>query len=117
MMMPNLAPALIPSLSPAKHGAEKHFLGKVVLRVRQRIRDNQALNELHKLDERDLDDILGELVLRARQQIRYHRALQELRKLDDRDLDDINIARADFPELAWRHATGAEPLARWRGGS
>ena len=111
-MMPNPAPALILSLSPAKHDTEKHFLGKVVLWVRQQIRYNQALNELHKLDERDLDDILGELVLRARQRIRYHRALQELRKLDDRDLDDINVARVDFPELAWRHATGAEPLRR-----
>ena len=30
-MMPNLAPALILSLSPAKHDTEKHFLGKVVL--------------------------------------------------------------------------------------
>ncbi len=88
------------------------FLGKVVPWVRQQIRCNQALNELHKLDERDLDDILSELVLRARRQIRYHRALQELRKLDDRDLDDINVARVDFPELAWRHATGAEPLRR-----
>ena len=111
-MMPNLAPALILSLSPAKHDTEKHFLGKVVLWVRQQIRYNQALNELHKLDERDLDDILSELVLRARQRIRYHRALQELRKLDDRDLDDINVARVDLPELAWRHATGAEPLRR-----
>ena len=79
-MMPNLAPALILSLSPAKHDTEKHFLGKVVLWVRQQIRYNQALNELHKLD--------------------------------DRDLDDINVARVDFPELAWRHATGAEPLRR-----
>ena len=51
-MMPNLAPALILSLSPAKHDTEKHFLGKVVLWVRQQIRYNQALNELHKLDER-----------------------------------------------------------------
>ena len=79
-MMPNLAPALILSLSPAKHDTEKHFLGKVVLWVRQQIRYNQTLNELHKLDERDLDD--------------------------------INVARVDFPELAWRHATGAEPLRR-----
>ena len=31
------------------------------------------------------------------------------------DLDDINIARADFPELAWRHATGAEPLMHAHG--
>ena len=51
-------------------------------------------------------------MLWARQKIRYHRALNELHRLDDRDLDDINIARIDFPELAWRHATGAAPLAR-----
>ncbi len=61
------------------------------------------------------EGFLGKLILRARQQIRYHRALHELSRLDDRDLDDINIARADFPELAWRHATGAEPLARLHG--
>ena len=78
--MLNLAFALIPSLGPDPRDAEEGFLGK--------------------------------LVLWARQRIRYHRALQELRKLDDRDLDDINVARVDFPELAWRHATGAEPLRR-----
>ncbi len=61
------------------------------------------------------EGFLGQLILRARQQIHYHRALHELSRLDDRDLDDINIARADFPELAWRHATGAEPLARLHG--
>ena len=27
----------------------------------------------------------------------------------------IGIARVDFPELAWRHAIGAEPLSRVRG--
>ena len=32
--------------------------------------------------------------------------------LDDRDLDDIAIVRIDFPELAWRHATGGAPLTR-----
>ena len=36
----------------------------------------------------------------------------ELRRLDDRDLDDLDLARVDFPELAWRHATGAPPLTR-----
>jgi uncharacterized protein YjiS (DUF1127 family) len=54
-------------------------------------------------------------VLGARRRIRYRRALDELHRLDDRDLDDLNLARADFPELAWRHATGAEPLARPHG--
>jgi uncharacterized protein YjiS (DUF1127 family) len=51
-------------------------------------------------------------VLWARQKLRYHRALNELHRLDDRDLDDIALARIDFPELAWRHATGAAPLTR-----
>ena len=69
-------------------------------------------------DRRDTEEgFLGKLALWTRQRIRYHRALHELHRLDDRDLDDINIARADFPELAWRHATGAEPLIRSRGGS
>ena len=64
-------------------------------------------------DRRDAEEgFLGKLVLWARQRIRYHRALHELQRLDDRDLDDINVARVDFPELAWRHATGAEPLRR-----
>ena len=64
-------------------------------------------------DTRDAEDgFLGKLVLWARQKIRYHRALNELHRLDDRDLDDLGIARGDFPELAWRHATGAPPLTR-----
>ena len=46
--------------------------------------------------------------------IRYLRALHQLRRLDDRDLDDLDLARADFPELAYRHAIGAEPVARLR---
>jgi uncharacterized protein YjiS (DUF1127 family) len=64
-------------------------------------------------DERDAEEgFLGKLVLWARQKIRYHRALHELDRLDDRDLDDLDLARVDFPELAWRHATGAPPLTR-----
>ena len=51
-------------------------------------------------------------MLWARQKIRYQRALNELHRLDDRDLDDLGLARIDFPELAWRHATGAPPLMR-----
>lgn len=67
-------------------------------------------------DGRDArEGFLGKLVLWARQRTRYHRALRELRRLDDRDLDDLNIARVDVPELAWRHATGAEPLVRPHG--
>ena len=62
---------------------------------------------------RDADEgVLGKLVLWARQRIRYQRALHELHQLDDRDLDDLNLARVDFPELAWRHAAGAEPVTR-----
>ena len=56
--------------------------------------------------------LLGKLVLWARQKIRYELALRELYRLDDRDLDDLGIARGNFPALAWRHATGAEPLTR-----
>jgi uncharacterized protein YjiS (DUF1127 family) len=68
-------------------------------------------------EKRDAEEegFLGKLVLGARRRIRYRRALDELHRLDDRDLDDLNLARADFPELAWRHATGAEPLARPHG--
>ncbi len=78
--MLNLAFALIPSLGPDARDEEEGFLGK--------------------------------LVLWAGQRVRYQHALRELHRLDDRDLDDIDVARADFPELAWRHATGAEPLTR-----
>ena len=58
------------------------------------------------------EGLLGKLLLWARQKIRYERALNELHRLDDRDLDDLGLARIDFPELAWRHATGAAPLMR-----
>ena len=78
--MLNLAVAYVPALLRDKRNAEEGFLGK--------------------------------LVLWARQKIRYHRALNDLYRLDDRDLDDIDLARVDFPALAWRHATGAEPLTR-----
>ena len=59
--------------------------------------------------------IPGKLARWIRQQIRYNQALRELNQLDDRDLDDLNLARADFPALAWRHATGAAPLVREQG--
>jgi uncharacterized protein YjiS (DUF1127 family) len=58
------------------------------------------------------EGFIGKLILWARQKIRYQRALNELHRLDDRDLDDLGLARIDFPELAWRHATGAPPLMR-----
>ena len=67
---------------------------------------------------RDAEEgFLGKLALWARRRIRYHRALHELQRLDGRDLDDLDLAWVDFPELAWRHATGAEPLPRPQGGS
>jgi uncharacterized protein YjiS (DUF1127 family) len=52
--------------------------------------------------------------LRARcdEQLRYRRALHELHRLDDWELDDLDLARADLPGLAWRHAHGREPLSR-----
>jgi uncharacterized protein YjiS (DUF1127 family) len=74
--------------------------------------ESRARPSLH-LDAEE--GFLGKLVLGVRRRIRYERALHALHRLDDRDLDDINIARADFPELAWRHATGAESLARRQG--
>ena len=46
--------------------------------------------------------------------IRYLWALHQLRRLDDRDLDDLDLACADFSDLAYRHAIGAEPVARLR---
>ena len=90
--MINLAFTLIPSLIPSA--------------------EPRARTSLHLEAE---EGFLGKLVLWVRTQVRYQRALHELHRLDDRDLDDINIARADFPELAWRHATGAGPLARLHG--
>ena len=78
--MLNLAVAYVPALLRDKRDAEEGFLGKLVLWASQKIRYEQALNELHRLD--------------------------------DRDLDDLGLARIDFPELAWRHATGAPPLMR-----
>jgi uncharacterized protein YjiS (DUF1127 family) len=67
---------------------------------------------------RDAEEgFLGKLALWARRRVRYRRALDELHRLDDRDLADLDLARGDFPELAWRHATGAEPLAWPRRGS
>ena len=56
------------------------------------------------------EGFLGKLALWVRTRIRYERALRALRQLDDRDLDDLNLGQVDLPELAWRHAIGAEPL-------
>ncbi len=76
--------------------------------------DNLAFALIPSLrsEKRDAGEgFLGKLALWAR----YRRALRELHRLDDRDLDDIDVARGDFPELAWRHATGAEPRVRSQG--
>jgi uncharacterized protein YjiS (DUF1127 family) len=54
----------------------------------------------------------GQVRARLAEKLRYRRALHELHQLDDRELDDLNLARADLPALAWRHANCAEALAR-----
>jgi len=60
----------------------------------------------------DADEgFLGKLILWSQERLRYEHALVQLRRLDDHDLDDLAIDRADFPELARRHAMGAAPLA------
>jgi uncharacterized protein YjiS (DUF1127 family) len=54
----------------------------------------------------------GRLGRWVRRQLGYRRALNELKRLDDRDLEDLDLARADFPALAWRHSMGLPPLRR-----
>jgi uncharacterized protein YjiS (DUF1127 family) len=55
--MLNLAPAYIPSLLRETPDAKEGVLGKLMLWARQRIRYERALNELRRLDDRDLDDL------------------------------------------------------------
>jgi len=55
--MLNLAPAYIPSLLRETSDTKEGGLGKLMLWARQRIRYQRALNELHRLDDRDLDDL------------------------------------------------------------
>ena len=55
--MLNLATAYIPSLLRETPDAKEGVLGKLMLWARQRIRYERALNELHRLDDRDLDDV------------------------------------------------------------
>jgi uncharacterized protein YjiS (DUF1127 family) len=62
--MLNLAFALIPGLGAARHDvpeADEGFLGKLAVwtwtRAGERIRYHQALRELRRLDDRDLDDL------------------------------------------------------------
>jgi uncharacterized protein YjiS (DUF1127 family) len=54
----------------------------------------------------------GGLLALVRERIRYHRAMRELNQLSDRTLDDIDVAREEFPTLAWRHAKGLPPRDR-----
>jgi len=55
--MLNLAVAYVPALLRGTGDAEEGFLGKLVLWARRKIRYERALNELHSLDDRDLDDL------------------------------------------------------------
>ena len=55
--MLNLATAYIPSLLRETPDAKEGVLGKLMLWARQRIRYERALNELRRLDDRDLDDL------------------------------------------------------------
>ena len=55
--MLNLAVAYLPALLRDQRDAEDGFLGKLVLWARQKIRYHRALDELYRLDDRDLDDI------------------------------------------------------------
>lgn len=55
--MQNLAIAYLPVLRRDTPDAEDGLLGRLVLWARQKIRYQRALNELHRLDDRDLDDL------------------------------------------------------------
>jgi uncharacterized protein YjiS (DUF1127 family) len=55
--MQNLAIACLPALGRDTPDAEDGLLGRLVLWARQKIRYQRALNELHRLDDRDLDDL------------------------------------------------------------
>jgi uncharacterized protein YjiS (DUF1127 family) len=55
--MQNLAIAYLPALLRNVRDPEDGLLGRLVLWARQKIRYQRALNELHRLDDRDLDDL------------------------------------------------------------
>ena len=55
--MLNLALTYLPALLGDPRDAKDGFLGKLVLWARQKIRYERALNELYRLDDRDLDDL------------------------------------------------------------
>ena len=55
--MLNLTLAYPPALLGDARDTDEGLFGKLVRWARQRIRYQRALNELHRLDDRDLDDI------------------------------------------------------------
>ena len=55
--MLNLAVAHVPARFGHGPAADAGFLGKLVLWARQKIRYQRAMNELYRLDDRDLDDL------------------------------------------------------------
>ena len=55
--MLNLALACLPTFFGDRPDAEEGFLGKLVLWARRKIRYQRALNELYRLDDRDLDEL------------------------------------------------------------
>jgi uncharacterized protein YjiS (DUF1127 family) len=55
--MLNLAIAYLPVLLGDRSGVDAGFIGKLILWARQKIRYHRALNELHRLADRDLDDL------------------------------------------------------------
>ena len=55
--MLNLAVAHVPARLGHGPAADAGFLGKLVLWARQKIRYQRAMNELYRLDHRDLDDL------------------------------------------------------------
>lgn len=74
---------------------------------------NLLLTYLRLEPARDHDEgLLGKLALWTRRQARYAIAMAKLRRLENADLDEMGIGRVDFPELAMRYASGAEPLMR-----
>jgi uncharacterized protein YjiS (DUF1127 family) len=73
---------------------------------------NLALALISKPSSDHDEGFLAKLALWGQRKIKYQRALNELHRLDDRDLDDLDLARVDFPVLAWRHSVGLPPLTR-----
>ena len=55
--MLNLALTYLPAFLGNPRDVEHGFLGKLVLWARQKIHYQRAMNELYRLDDRDLDDL------------------------------------------------------------